>query len=171
MHNMAVVVAPFDRWTLRDIAQRSVLYLLRWCSAMSFPRIFLVAVSMFCVVGCSSVKTYDGPSKPRGEIAFLKKSPDSPAVINNIDGKFRGIGNLDSHEFLPGPHVLKIHFVSAVAGTMYYSTDPVILSFNAAPGATYQLEARADSTMKKWIAWIKEEASGSVVSRIVPAAQ
>lgn len=131
---------------------------------MSINRFVLVALVIF-VCGCSSVKTYDGPERPRSNIAILERF--SPAVINNIDGKFRGIGDLDTHEFLPGPHVLKVHFVKGDRSGLHYSPDPVTLSFTAEAGASYKLIAKADEEMKRWIAVITEENTGNIVSKVI----
>jgi len=125
----------------------------------------VVALLAIAVSACTSVRQYEGPVRSASEIAVLTKRKGSGAVINDIDGKFRGIGDLDRHEFLPGSHTLLIHFMSAATGTMRYSPEPQRLTFDAKPGGTYILITRTDPGERQWTAWIEDTSTNQVVSK------
>ena len=111
------------------------------------------------------MRQYEGPERPANQIAVLTKPKGTGAVINSIDGKFRGIGDLERHEFLPGSHTLLVHFVSAATGALRFSADPLRLTFDAQPGSTYTLIARSDPGERQWTAWIEDAATKEIVAK------
>jgi len=59
----------------------------------------LLFTVFLAISGCTAVKQYKGPERPLSELSILVKDKVSAAVINNIDGKFRGIGILNDTNF------------------------------------------------------------------------
>ena len=120
---------------------------------------------MLCLLlagsGCSSTRQYDGVERPSSELAILIRHEDG--YIRKIDGKWRGIGNIKQYNFLPGKHTLMVDWWPI--GSFYRSAHDIILSVDLKPGHTYDLIFTADIAKKEWNAFVKDAATGEIVSQ------
>lgn len=90
-----------------------------------------------------------------------------PVVINEINGKFRGVGIVDQFEFLPGSVSLVITYNPADKPNpgkvdLECDTSFVPVSFKAEPGRQYKVEYELGKS--QWEVWIMDETSNKAVS-------
>ncbi|WP_124458614.1 hypothetical protein [Variovorax sp. KBW07] len=139
-----------------------------WCFTQPVVN-FIRSITVFAMVavvasGCTSVRQYEGPERAASEVSVLRLQRGSGAVINEIDGRFRGIGALDRHEFLPGRHTLAVQFMSAATGFLRFSSVPVRLAFDAKAGRDYVLITRTTPGQTAWTAWIVDVLTDEIVA-------
>ncbi len=87
-------------------------------------------------------------------------------MIQEIDGKWRGIGWFKRYELLPGTRQLK--FVLMAPGV--YSKDAILVEFDAQPGRTYAIRENANYRAMKWNPEVVDVATQQVVSKQVGTA-
>ncbi len=126
-------------------------------------RLVSVAVFTFMCAGCwkivesiqssalSTDKMYQGPLKPRDEIAVMVKDESQDTYVIEFDGRkdqetFLGI----VYEMLPGPHVLCVTLYQSTGYTKTTSEGCVELEFIAESGHTYELYAVEHTHKNKW---------------------
>jgi hypothetical protein len=69
----------------------------------------LVAVVVFGLGGgCGPLKTYEGPTRPRGEVALLWSEVYEVPKVRTLDGRPIDFSLHGSAAMLPGPHVLGV---------------------------------------------------------------
>lgn len=96
-------------------------------------------------------------------------SEEDSLVVGEINGKWRGIGNIQKFEVLPGKNTLTVNYIQAnVQGWGKVSRgNPIQLEFLAEAGKTYRIRRIIDLKTSKWLPWIQDETSGANVSKIV----
>ncbi len=126
------------------------------------------------------IRTYEGPARPRAEVAFLYESnlgfglgfTPAHVTIQKIDGvqldtflKNSGI------ELLPGTHTIETSFFDATSK----STSNASVTFEAKAGHQYEIDGTAlpsensFSLRGKWTCWIVDIGSGAVVGGAPPS--
>ncbi|HKA13809.1 MAG TPA: hypothetical protein VKH41_02225 [Myxococcota bacterium] len=85
---------------------------------------------------------YQGPARPRGEVALIAKAPGGKARVYAIDGNWAGG---DGWTVLPGPHEVWVNFqVIRYAGdTTYTIWTYCRIDFEASAGTGYVVESFA----------------------------
>ena len=123
---------------------------------------FLVALLLMVIgAGCNPVATkmYEGPTLPIEQLAVLYRMEH--AAIATVDGKWPGpvFTNTPIH-LLPGEHSVQVNFSkpSDYSSSVYYSSKPVEVKFNALAGHEYEVHASQTGPMG-WSAAIQERAT------------
>lgn len=135
----------------------------------SFPTRHATAVSLslFLVLGgCAATYRQDGLNAQSTQMAIIEDEPCQGAnclVIQEIDGKFRGVGLFKRYELMPGKRTLKILY-QAPGVT---SQGALLVEFEAGAGYRYGIRANASSSAMRWAPEVYDRASGQTVSRIV----
>ena len=133
-----------------------------------FGAVALFVSILLAVSACSNVYRMQGiESSSISEIAVLEELPNTREFVgvNEVDGKFRGLGLIDRYELIPGDRTLTVRLVKGLA-----SAAPLKLKFTAVAGETYQLKyeiRRVSETTGTWSAWIIRKGDGKSVSEVV----
>jgi hypothetical protein len=118
------------------------------------PCLFLLSL----LSGCASI--YHDPklaanSSLAPAILVHEHPLKSGVVLEQIDGKWRGIGVFAKYELSPGEHSLLLALNQA-----FWVGEKLIVRFPAKAGETYHLENSLDTKMKYWSAWVIESSTG-----------
>ncbi len=130
----------------------------------AWVRLSCLALLACTLVGCSTLRAYDGPARTRAEVARLKPAilPRRQILIQSIDGL--ELNPLqDRVEMLPGSHVIEIAVTlqSQVEHAFFLHT----LEFSAQAGRDYTLLAEVDLYGPR--SFIIDEHNGHVVAEEV----
>lgn len=133
---------------------------------MKIITIILTLLLSSCVI---SSKHYTGPERPTDELAILFNSGlGTPVQINEINGKFRGVGYVEKFEFLPGEVSILAAYNPAdkpTPGKLDLECDIsfVPLTFMAKANTKYQIDYEIGKV--NWTVWVKEEKSNKVITK------
>jgi len=119
--------------------------------------------------GCASTYRQPGTDAQGTGIAVIEDEPcegNNCLILQEIDGKFRGIGWFKRYELMPGKRIIK--FIFKAPGVS--SQGAVLVEFNAEAGHTYGVRANASSTAMRWSPVVFDKNSGQVVSKPIGAA-
>jgi hypothetical protein len=115
----------------------------------------------FLILGCATVYRQGTDVLPSDTIAVLehKESTSGPGlIIEQVDGKWRGIGRFERYELMPGEHTLTVAYFDG----FLMGTSKLLVTFAAVSGKTYTLKGSSEGL--KWSAAVVEKESGVVVS-------
>ncbi|WP_399697674.1 hypothetical protein [Xenophilus sp.] len=122
------------------------------------------------VSACASVYKQDGiTSSEKSKIAVIIVDPckDKQCLtIQEVDGKWRGLGSFSRYELLPGTR--RLQFIFSAPGV--HGTRAIIVEFEAHAGSTYELKSNADLSAMKWRPEVVDAGTGAVVSRPIGTA-
>lgn len=136
---------------------------------MRHCKVLLMVVIGLSLQACSTVYRQAGLDRaPRSEVAVIEVAScgDNCPVIQEIDGKWRGVGTFKEYEIKPG--VRNVKFIYMDAG--YSGSRGLIVSFDAKRGAVYGVRANADRSRMMWNPEIVDTSTGQVVSTLVGSA-
>lgn len=134
---------------------------------MKLLQLATLAMIPLLAAGCITTKQYEGPVKPRNEIAILE-NPEGAfggMLIKEINNKRPGFGAAEGFEFLPGVVTLVVEHVSQDEE----KGDPITLQFIAEAGKVYSLEHDDPAVLNRlprWNAWVEHKRSNQVVSTV-----
>lgn len=133
-------------------------------------RAIIAAVPLLLLVGCVSVYRQHGvTSSDPSKIAVIEDEPCKGMqclVIQEIDGKWRGIGWIKRYELLPGTRTLKFFFeAGGVQGKR-----AILVQFDAKAGRTYVIAHNANYGTMQWRPEVVDLATHEVVSTQVGTA-
>ena len=122
-----------------------------------------VSLAALLLSGCAT--TYvAGDVSHAGSGQFGTLEHDDPVhggiVIEQIDGKWRGLGIIKSYQLSPGEHSLGVR-----VNLPFYSSKRVVRWFNVKAGERYSIEAATDEAAHRWGFWILDERTGVRVDR------
>ena len=132
-------------------------------------KIATIILSLFLTSCMISSKHYTGPERSADELAILFNSElGSPVQINEINGKFRGVGYVKKFEFLPGEVSILAAYNPADKpnpGKLDLECDVsfVPLTFMAKANTKYKIDYEIGRS--NWTVWVKEENSNKIVSK------
>jgi hypothetical protein len=133
-------------------------------------KLVVVALSLLLLTQCAS--TYHQPGVeniPPSEVAVINLDTacrdDDCLYIWEVDGKWRGIGQVKQYELKPGPHTITFQYVTRFS----VGDDAIIVSFTAEPGHLYWARSNPNGygRDRTWSPEIFDHATGTVVSKIV----
>ena len=140
-------------------------------------RLLVSCLLLFMVSGCTTVYTQNKSGLPTNSIAVLihtKSQSGTGLIIEQVDGRWRGVGLIKRYELLPGEHSLTVTYSSKG----WSSAGKLLIRFNAVAGKTYVIKCLTDlnkdmsfsETLRayfaggKWTAIVVDAESGTVVS-------
>jgi len=132
-------------------------------------KITTIILTLFLTSCMISSKQYTGPERSTDELAILNNSElGNPVQINEINGKFRGVGYVEKFEFLPGEVSILAAYNPAdkpTPGKLDLECDVsfVPLTFMAKANTKYKIDYKIGKV--DWTVWVKEETSNKAVSR------
>jgi hypothetical protein len=134
-------------------------------------RFLAVVLFMSFLAGCTSVYKQDGVSSlPSSKMAVIDVPPcklfSQCIFIQEIDGKWRGVGSITRYELLPGVRTLKLVFVAPGKR----GEDGIIVRFDAQPGKRYAIEGNVSDSNMTWRPEVVNAVTREVVSRNVGVA-
>ncbi len=134
---------------------------------MSKLFLFLFAV---LIGGCATTYRQDGlQSSDPSDIAVVEVPPCKNAqclMIQEVDGKWRGMGMIDRFELMPGRRTLKLVFMAP--GVI--SKNGLLVEFDAMPGRVYTLSTNQNYQTMEWNPELIDATSGVRVGRVVGTA-
>ena len=119
------------------------------------PVVFAVALAaLITLTGCSTARMYDGPAKPKDQVAVLFRHANYVEILS-VDGqRIPFLKRAKVLELLPGPHTVECCFRSEYMGTGYASEPStkgaVRLSFDAKAGYSYWLDSNVNPFKEEW---------------------
>jgi hypothetical protein len=123
-------------------------------------KIASILVVLLMLTGCASVyRQYKGPQLSDDKIAVLEH-PDalhSYFIIEDVDGKWRGLGMIERYELLPGEHSITCSLHNPLK-----TSKKVTVYFKAGKGKQYVAEALTNG--KRWTVQIRNKESNKIVS-------
>jgi|GEM_PF-7012601 len=131
---------------------------------MKFTNIVIILFSILLLSACSS--KYRQPELgylPRSEYAVINvESCDNDCpIIQEIDGKWRGVGMFKEYEIAPGTRTIKFIYVQ---GFIQAQTG-IIVQLEAKKGEVYGIRANADHSSMTWKPEIYNKSTGQLVSK------
>jgi hypothetical protein len=104
-------------------------------------------------------------------MAFLEHHDPvhSHFIIQDVDGKYRGLGIFEEYILTPGSHTIRL------SGAIAIDTGPIVehslvakhfvdVSFNAESGKRYVIDVSFDIARKTWGSFIVDKETGNIVS-------
>jgi hypothetical protein len=129
-------------------------------------RTVTILVLIFSLLSACATSTYRSPGTEADALsglAVLEYNGDLAGVnIVEVDGKGRGIGFFRRYELAPGERSLKIEL-----NVGFTHADPVVLSFVAVAGETYELKYEVHPTDRKggtWGVWVENKQTRKLVA-------
>jgi len=133
-------------------------------------REIIAALPLLLLIGCASVYRQHGvTSSDPSKIAVIEDEPCKDKqclIIQEIDGKWRGVGWIKRYELVPGTRTLKFIFV---AGRVHGQTG-ILVRFEAKAGRNYVIRHNANYGAMKWNPEVVDVATDEVVSTQVGTA-
>jgi hypothetical protein len=131
---------------------------------MKIFSIILIHFIAMLLASCATVKTYEGETLPRDQLAVIKSSYwnhliDTIVVIE-VDGKSVGFSPGDII-ILPGEHKVKVR-VNSGAGIVSYS-GTITMVLYAEAGHAYKVDGKISGGEYLW-AWILDEDTSKIVA-------
>ncbi|MBL3824785.1 MULTISPECIES: hypothetical protein [unclassified Marinobacter] len=123
---------------------------------MSSVKFFSVVMVVFLLAGCATQNQFSGPERPDSELGVLHV--DDGLLVERINGKWRGVGLIDTYRFLPG-----VASVGVKANWGLVASGRLTLEFEAVAGEEYQL-LLIRSGKNEWTAEIIELSSKTAVT-------
>jgi hypothetical protein len=125
----------------------------------------LVPCLLFALLaGCAS--TYRQEGLTANEPSAVVEMEGSDVIIQEIDGKWRGVGTFKQYELKPGARRLRLLYI----GQRVQGTTAIIVEFKAEAGRTYIARSNANPTTMKWSPQVLDARTQEVVSRQVGTA-
>jgi hypothetical protein len=125
--------------------------------------IFALISSLLSACAASTYRSPGTESDALSSLAVLEYNGDLAGVnIAEVDGKGRGIGIFRRYELAPGERSLTIGL-----NVGFTRAEPVVLSFSAAAGETYELKYEVRPTDRKggtWRVWVENKQTGKPVA-------
>ena len=124
----------------------------------------LTLVAGLLLTGCASVYRQTGVESAGASVAVIEAEPCegmSCLTLQEIDGKFRGVGWFKRYELLPGKRVIKFIFNSPGVA----SQSGVLVEFEALAGHTYGIHSNANRKNMTWAPEVYDKSNGAVVSK------
>jgi hypothetical protein len=124
-------------------------------------RKLLLYMLPFILLGCATVYKQGTDGLPPDTIAVLEhqKATSGPGlIIEQVDGKWRGIGRFERYELAAGEHTLTVAYFDG----FLMGTSKLLVTFTAVGGKTYTLKGSSEGW--KWSAAVAEKESGTIVS-------
>jgi hypothetical protein len=116
------------------------------------------------LVGCASVYRQAGvASSDASQIAVITAEPCSNhqcLIIQEIDGKWRGIGWFKRYELLPGLKTLELTFMAPGIS----AKQVALVAFDAQAGQTYFIRENVNYSAMQWNPEVVNSATREVVS-------
>jgi hypothetical protein len=127
-------------------------------------------VLLALLTGCASTYRQDGLAA--NEPAAIVEMEGSDAIIQEVDGKWRGLGTFKQYELKPGVRKLRLIYVGqgAQGSQGVQGAKAIIVEFNAEAGRTYVARSNANLTMMKWDPVVLDARTQQVVSKQVGTA-
>ena len=125
----------------------------------------VLAMAIF-VTGCSTYRQPGVDSLAKQDIAVIETDPCEGfrcLAIQEIDGKWRGVGWIKRYELAPG--LRNIKFIYNAPGIV--SQGAIVVEFIAEPGHTYGIRANAHHGQMTWAPEVFDKSSQLVVSKFV----
>jgi hypothetical protein len=133
-------------------------------------RAIIAALPLLLLIGCASVYRQHGViSSDPSKIAVIEDEPcrnNQCLVIQEIDGKWRGVGWIKRYELVPGTRTLKFVFKAGGA----HGQTAILVQFEAKAGRTYVTKHNANYGEMKWKPEVVDVATQEVVSTQVGTA-
>lgn len=142
----------------------------------SYSKLLLGGILILVLNACGSIKAYNGPTRPRNELAFIGRDAffewigDNDQSIEMIE--VNGFPIRKSKVWIePGPCTVKVEFSDDHDGDHLFSRSPAVITFQAQAGESYYLASSVDYEKKTWSIWIDngwtKDAKGNDRPRIV----
>ena len=119
---------------------------------------FILTVIIFS--GCSTIyRGYEGMPLSADKIAILEhpNAMHSPFILEDVDGKWRGMGVIERYELLPGEHS-----ITCTLHNPFLTSAKITIFFKAEANKTYIAHAKVGNS--RWAMLIIEKATQKVVS-------
>lgn len=130
----------------------------------------IAALLSLLLVGCASVYRQAGvTSSDASQIAVITAEPcpnHQCLIIQEIDGKSRGVGWFKRYELLPGTRRLELTLMAPGV----FSRQAVLVEFDAQAGQTYFIRENANYSSMQWNPEVVNVATRQVVSKQVGTA-
>ena len=126
--------------------------------------VLIAFVLATAICACGTMKAYEGPKRPQGQIALIKSNHMqgfmASTEVREIDGKSLS-SDEDRVEVLPEMHNVGIQIITGL-GTSYVDFKEITLTIDAKAGHVYQV----NGVMKGGLpyAWIIDMDNGEIVS-------
>lgn len=130
-------------------------------------------MALIAVFGCSTARFYNGPERPRSELALIKVDI-SHEWIEDTDDSVRIVGingsktRTKSAWVEPGTCAIQLEFENSYEGREYFSRAPTTISFNAEAGKTYTVGHSYDYLEGTWSAWLVDGFEQKTKNTVVP---
>ena len=111
-----------------------------------------VIASAVIVAGCASVYTDSAASGLSDNEVAILSHPDpvhGGIVIEQIDGRWRGTGLINTYRLSPGKHSMGVR-----VNLPFYRSDKVVRWIDVKPGGRYSVEAATDVEAERWGFWV-----------------
>lgn len=139
----------------------------------SLARLAVAALVLAALhLACGVKRFYDGPARPREEIAIVREEPHGQFKVIGIDGQRTRATN----EVLPGPHRITLMGSDEDRGD-FEDFERCVASIDARAGGEYVVAGRTgidrepvpgqsgSAGRRSWMGWISDVATGAVVGR------
>jgi hypothetical protein len=130
-------------------------------------KIFYILFLTSLLSGCASTYRQNGlDATESSKIAVIESPPCESfqcILIQEVDGKWRGIGWIQRYELIPGKRTLKISFNSPGVR----SATALLVEFSAAAGHTYTVRTNQNYSTMKWEPQIIDKNTKEVASKII----
>jgi hypothetical protein len=138
---------------------------------IGIARAIIAALPLLLLIGCASTYRQHGvTSSDPSKIAVIEDEPCKNMqclVIQEIDGKWRGVGWIKRYELVPGTRTFKFVFV---AGNRVHGQNAILVQFEAKAGRSYVIRHNANFAAMKWKPEVVDVATHEVVSTEVGTA-
>lgn len=124
-----------------------------------------LCLSVILVSGCATTYSQDGTELiEASKIAIIDTGScekEQCPIIQEVDGKWRGIGQFKNYKIMPGMRKLRLIFTARGATAQ----RAFLVEFNAEPGRTYIMRANANFGAMNWSPEVLDASSLKVVSK------
>lgn len=141
---------------------------------IGMARAIIAALPLLLLIGCASVyKQHGVTSSDPSKIAVIEDEPcknKQCLVIQEIDGKWRGVGWIKRYELVPGTRTFKFVFVGAGGVYGVHGQNAILVQFEAKAGRSYVIRHNANFGAMDWKPEVVDVATHEVVSTQVGTA-
>jgi hypothetical protein len=115
----------------------------------------LLTALLLTGAGCRTAKMYNGPAKPKAEVADLFRHANDVEIVALDGHKIPCLKRARILELLPGRHAIECRFRSEFMDTGYVSASTnksgtVRLEFDAKAGNTYWINSNVNPFAGEW---------------------
>ncbi len=121
----------------------------------------MAPLAVLGLAACASVYSSRGADGlPAAQLGILQHdyAYDSGIVVEQVDGRWRGVGVIKTYRLTPGVHSLGVR-----ANVPSHHSLRQVRWFEVKPGRVYTIQAATDPNGGRWAFWIIDRATGERV--------